>query len=110
MTRRLEELSDLVLYVAVPEGRGEGWASEISDIQARYPAGAWKRAVLIHSAYPLSAILDNTREGHLSEPFVPTIEWETEEDLARVAQHLAVVLHDTGRLPSATQRPGRLRI
>lgn len=109
MTRRLEELSDLTAYVGVPFGREGGWVAELSDIQARYPDGAWKRAVLVHAGFHVSAVLDNAREGHLSAPFVPVIEWETEAQLVRIVSRLAVHLAERGALPQATRRPGRLR-
>lgn len=109
MTRRLEELSDLTVYVGVPFGREGGWVAELSDIQARYPQGAWKRAVLVHVDLPLSAVLDNARAGHLSQPFVPVIEWATEDELVRVASRLAVHLAERGCLPRATRRLGRVR-
>ena len=109
MTRRLERLSDLTVYVGVPFAREGGWVAELSDIQARYPEGAWKRAVLVHADFHVSGVLDNAREGHLSAPFVPVIEWETEAQLVRVASRLAVHLAERGALPRATRRPGRVR-
>lgn len=109
MTRRLEEVSDLTVYVAVPFAREGGWVAEVSDAQARYPEGAWKRAVLVRSDFVLTAVLDNAQEGHLDAPFVPVLEWETEDELVRVIGRLAVHLAERGALPAATRRPGRLR-
>jgi hypothetical protein len=109
-TRRLEELSDLVAYVGVPFGREGGWSSELSDAQARYPEGARKRVVLIRDDFPLSQVLSNEHEGHLSDPFVSVIAWSNEEELARVIGRLAVHLAEFGSLPEATKRKGRLRL
>ena len=109
MTRRLEEVSDLTVYVGVPYGREGGWVAELTDAQARCPEGAWKRAVLVHEDFPLSAVLDSAQEGHLAGPFVPVIEWSTEADLVRIVARLAVHLAERGALPRATRRPGRVR-
>lgn len=110
MTRRLEEVSDFTVYIGIAIGRGEGWSSEFSDIQARYPEGARKRAILLHADYPLSQIVSNEYGGHASEPFVTIIEWETEEQLLNIITRLAVHLHERGDLPAVTKRPGRLKI
>ena len=110
MTRKLEEVSDLVVYIGTPTAREGGWVAELSDIQARYPEGAWKRAVLVHENFHVSGVLDNAQEGHLSEPFVPIIEWASEAELIKVIERLAVHLHERGSLPRATARKGRIRL
>ena len=109
MTRRLEALSDLTVYVAVPYAREGGWVAELSDAQARFPEGAGRRAVLAHRDFHVSAVLDNAQDGHLGAPFVPVIEWETEEEVVRIIGRLAVHLAERGTLPVATRRPGRVR-
>src|SRR5581483_1113939 len=110
MTRRLEEVSDFTVYVAAPWGREGGWSSEFSDIQARQPEGARKRAILTHVDFPLSQVVSNEHEGHASEPFVTTINWESEDELVAIISRLAVHLAERGELPAATRRKGRLKL
>lgn len=110
MTRKLEIESDLTVYIGVPTAREGGWVAELSDIQARYPEGAYKRAVLVHEDFHVSGVLDNALEGHLSDPFVPVIVWAAEQELVKVISVLAAHLHERGTLPQATKRKGRVRL
>lgn len=110
MTRVLERQSDLCVYVGLVESREGGWCSELSDIQARYPEGASKRVVLLEAGFPLSRVLANDMGGHLSDPFVPVINWETEDELIAVIMRCAAALHERGVLPVAMHERGRLRL
>lgn len=102
-------MSDLTVYIGIPEGREGGWNSEISDIQARYPEGADKRVVLLRSDFPLSQVLSNEHGGHLADPLVRVYDWDNEAELVSLISNLATVIAERGQLPQATRRPGRLR-
>ncbi len=99
MTEVLERVADLSVYVATLGGRGEGWASEITAMQLSYPEGAAKRALLLETGFPLTAVLDPARAGYLSDPPVFTVSWADEVELLWTAGLLARHVARFGSLP-----------
>lgn len=99
MTEVLERVADLSVYVATLGGRGEGWASEITAMQLNYPEGAAKRALLMETGFPLTAILDPARAGYLSDPAVFIVSWADEVELLSTASLLARHVARFGSLP-----------
>ena len=74
MTEALEALADLAIYVGWVQGRGDGWASELTAMQLKHPERAGRRLVALEEGYPLTTILDPHSGGYLADPPV-RIEW-----------------------------------
>ncbi len=98
MTEILEPLTDLAIYVATLEGRGDGWVSELTAMQILNPRGKQERVLLAEEAYPLSSILDPAPGGYLADPPMMVIRWKDEQQLLAEANRLATVLAKRGEL------------
>jgi hypothetical protein len=74
MTEALEAMADLAVYMGWAQGRGDGWASELTAMQLKHPERAERRLVALEEGYPLTTILDPQSGGYLADPPV-RIEW-----------------------------------
>jgi hypothetical protein len=89
MTETLEALADLAVYVGWSQGRGDGWASELTAMQLKHPERASHRLIALEEGYPLSTILDPDAGGYLADPPVRIEWWWGEEHLLTVVERIA---------------------
>lgn len=109
MTRRLEEESDLNVYVAHPDGLDGGWIAEFVAMTHRYPAGASKRALLLVGDYNLSQVMDAKHQGVLADSPVYMVRCDTVEEVVLTVEFMAVYVSDHGRLPEPVRDGLRAR-
>jgi hypothetical protein len=89
MTETLEAIADLAVYIGWTQGRGDGWASELTAMQLKHPERASRRLIALEEAYPLTTILDPEAGGYLADPPVRIEWWWGEEHLLAVVERAA---------------------
>lgn len=99
MTEILEGLCDLAYYVGVKGGRGDGWVSELTAMQIRFPAASEKRVLLLEAGYPLTSILDPKQGGYLTDDAIAIGTWTDEDHLLTMANNCAFHMATQRRLP-----------
>lgn len=91
MTESLEGLADLAVYVGWTQGRGEGWASELTAMQLAHPERAGRRLIALEEGYPLTTILDPASGGYLADPPVRIEWWWGEAHLLDIVERVATL-------------------